>query len=122
MLASMSVPIATAARLKSAAPIWRSASTSVASACTTWVMSTAHACTVRGETSTPSTSLPSRVRVVARARPKRPRPMTRVWSSLANDRPLLGAAEQALPLAQHERDAQGDGPHAAQEHQHHQYR
>ena len=64
MLAWMSVPIVTAARPKSAAPIWRRASTSVASAWTTWVRSTAQAWTTLGEASTPSTSLPRRVSVV----------------------------------------------------------
>ena len=37
MLASMSVPMPTTAQSKSGAPIWRSASSSVVSASTTWV-------------------------------------------------------------------------------------
>src|SRR5262245_33236954 len=122
MLASMSVPMATAARPKSPAPTWRSASTSVASAWTTWVRSSAQAWTTLAEASTPRTSLPRRVSVLASERPKRPRPITRVWSSLANDRPFLGVAEQALALAQHQGDAGGDGADAPEEHQDHQYR
>src|ERR671910_667330 len=121
MLAWMSVPIATAARPKSPAPSWRRASRSVASACTTWVRSTAHACTTFGETSTPSTSWPRRTSAVARVLPKRPRLITRIWSSLANDRPFLGVAEEALALPDHQRDAERDGADAPQEHEDHQY-
>src|SRR5215207_9426964 len=121
MLAWMSLPIVTAARSKSEAPSWRRASMSVVSAWTTWVRSVAHAWTTLGETSTPSTSCPRRVSVVARERPKRPSPITSVWSSLANDRPFLGVAEEALALPHQQRNAERDGADAAQEHEDHQY-
>ncbi len=58
MLAWMSLPMATTAVGKSAAPSWRRASTSVASARTTWVIVGAHAWTTCSEASTPITSWP----------------------------------------------------------------
>src|SRR5829696_7571506 len=120
MLASRSVPMPTTARPNSPAPSWRMASSSVASASTTWVRTSALRCTLPGSASTPSTWWPRSIRVSARAVPNRPSPTTSTPSSgtlLANDRSFLRVAVAGLALAQGERGGQCNRAGAAEEHE-----
>src|SRR6218665_1267511 len=97
-LDSTEEPTATTAIAKSSAPIWRSASTERASACTAWVTRSDHFCTRTASSSTASTSRSRRCSWPAVAAPKRPRPMTSTGASCGifstNDGPLLRTAEQ----------------------------
>src|SRR3972149_6536880 len=118
MLASMSVPMATTAVPNSPAPIWRSASTSVESASTTWVSPSRNAWTSLGALSTRRPSCPRLMRVSASPPPKRPRPMTRnSFSRLANDRSLLRETVEPLPLSERERKRERIRAGAAEEHE-----
>src|SRR6478672_11104374 len=124
---SMDVPTPTTAELNSCAPSCRSASILVASASTTWVRSGAHFCTKFRSRSIASTSRPCLTSCSAVDDPKRPSPITStgaLWAGrrgasveLANDGPLFGVVVQLAALAQGQGGCEGNGSHAAREHQ-----
>src|SRR3712207_3970364 len=122
-LASTSVPIATTARSNWPTPSWRSASSSVLSACTTWVRVCDHFSTSSPSSSIASTSWPIRTSDCATAIPKRPSPMTTtdVWllvrTFLANNGSLLGQVVVVVPGLERQRRRHRDGAHSSDVHQ-----
>src|SRR5215213_10216038 len=125
-LASISVPIATTARSNWPTPSWRSASSSVLSAWTTYVSWSDHRSTSSGSSSIASTSCPIRTNDSATAVPKRPSPITTIevdgWvrALLANNRALLGEVVVVVPVLERQCRRHRDGAHSSHVHQDHQ--